>query len=105
MIINPLPRFEYLPAEDIQTIHDLSLKRFDYIFVDSPAFLPVGDAAALAAIADAILLLVNVKMTNKPTLEESRDFLLKLPPHKLGVVTVMETIGKGERYHYYTQSV
>ena len=86
-------------------IHDLSLKRFDYIFVDSPAFLPVGDAAALAATADAILLLVNVKVTNKPTLEEARDFLLKLPPNKLGVVTVMESVGKNDRYHYYAQPV
>jgi Mrp family chromosome partitioning ATPase/capsular polysaccharide biosynthesis protein len=85
-------------------IHDLSMKRFDYIFIDSPAFLPVGDAAALAAVADSILLLVNLKMTNKPTLEEARDFLAKLPPNKLGVVTVMDSVGKGERYHYYAQT-
>ena len=85
-------------------IRDLAAKGFDYVFIDSPAFLAVGDAAALAAVADAIFLLVNLKVTNRPTLEEARDFLEPLPPAKLGVVTVMDDAGKGERYHYYTQN-
>ena len=85
-------------------IRELAAKGFDYVFIDSPAFLAVGDAAALAAVADAIFLLVNLKVTNRPTLEEARDFLEPLPPAKLGVVTVMDDAGKGERYHYYTQS-
>jgi Mrp family chromosome partitioning ATPase len=85
-------------------IRELAARGFDYVFIDSPAFLAVGDAAALAAVADAIFLLVNLKLTNRPTLEEARDFLEPLPPAKLGVVTVMDDAGKGERYHYYTQN-
>jgi len=77
---------------------------FDYVLVDSPAFLAVGDSAALAGVADAIVLLVNMKMTRRPTLEEAREFLKPLPPTKLGVVTVMDDVGKGERYHYYSHS-
>lgn len=83
-------------------VRELAAKGFDYVLIDSPAFLAVGDAAALAAVADGIVLLVNLKMTNKPTLEEARDFLRPLPPTKLGVVTVMDNVGKNERYHYYT---
>jgi Mrp family chromosome partitioning ATPase/capsular polysaccharide biosynthesis protein len=85
-------------------IRELAARGFDYVFIDSPAFLAVGDAAALAAVADAIFLLVNLKLTNRPTLEEARDFLEPLPPAKLGVVTVMDDAGKGERYHYYQQN-
>jgi Mrp family chromosome partitioning ATPase/capsular polysaccharide biosynthesis protein len=85
-------------------IRELADKGFDYVLVDSPAFMAVGDAAALAAVADAIVLLVNMKMMNKPMLEEAREFLKPLPPTKLGVVTVMDSVGKGERYHYYTHS-
>ena len=85
-------------------IHELAGRGFDYVFIDSPAFLAVGDAAALAAVADAIFMLVNIKVTNRPTLEEARDFLDPLPPTKLGVVTVMDDAGKSERYHYYTQN-
>jgi succinoglycan biosynthesis transport protein ExoP len=85
-------------------IRELSAKGFDYVLIDTPAFLAVGDAAALAAVADSIVLLVNLRMTNRPTLEEARDFLRHLPPTKLGVVTMMDNVGKSERYHYYTHS-
>ena len=88
----------------VTIIRELADRGFDYVFVDSPAFLAVGDAAALAAVADAIFLLVNLKVTNRPTLEEARDFLAPLPPTKLGVVTIMDDAGKSERYHYYTQT-
>lgn len=88
----------------VTIIRELADRGFDYVFIDSPAFLAVGDAAALAAVADAIFLLVNLKVTNRPTLEEARDFLDPLPPTKLGVVTVMDDAGKSERYHYYTQN-
>lgn len=82
-------------------IDELRGMPFDYVLIDSPAFLPVGDAAALAGVADAIVLIVNLKMTRKPMLDEARDFLTPLPAAKLGVVTVMDSVGKGERYQYY----
>lgn len=82
-------------------IEELSAMKFDYVLIDSPAFLPVGDAAALAGVADAIILIVNLKMTRRPTLEDAREFLAPLPATTLGVVTVMDTAGKGDRYHYY----
>ena len=85
-------------------IHELADRPFDYVLIDSPAFLAVGDAAALAAVVDGIVLLVNMEMINRPTLEEARDFIGPLPPEKLGVITVMDTPSKGERYHYYTKS-
>jgi Mrp family chromosome partitioning ATPase/capsular polysaccharide biosynthesis protein len=85
-------------------ISQLSRRKFDYILIDSPAFLAVGDAAALAAVADGIVLVVNMRMTSKTVLGEAREFLAQLPPPKLGIVTVMDTVGKNERYHYYTQN-
>jgi len=90
---------------DLRGDRPLRHKGFDYVLIDSPAFLAVGDAAALAAGADAIVLLVNMKMTTRPMLEEARDFLRPLPANKLGVVTVMDSVGNGERYHYYSHGV
>jgi succinoglycan biosynthesis transport protein ExoP len=87
-----------------QLIRELADKGFDFVLIDSPAFLAVGDAAALAGVAEAIVLLVNMDMINKPTLEEAREFLRHLPPTKLGVVTMMDSVGKNERYHYYTHN-
>ena len=84
-----------------EIIKELAAMPFDYVLIDSPAFMAVGDATALAGVADAIIVLVNMKMARKPLLEETRDFLLPLPAAKLGVVTVMDSTGKDERYHYY----
>lgn len=85
-------------------IQELIGQGFDYVLIDSPAFLPVGDTAALAAVADSILYLVNMEVTRKPVLEEAKDFLAALPPKTLGIVTVMDNSAGGERYHYYTHS-
>lgn len=82
-------------------IEELSAMAFDYILVDSPAFLAVGDATALAACVDGILLLVNLKMTKRPVLEEARDVLALLPAPRLGLITVSDPSGGEERYHYY----
>jgi polysaccharide biosynthesis transport protein len=83
-------------------IQQLVDQGFDHVLIDSPAFLPVGDTAALAAVADGILYLVNMQVTKKPVLDEARDFLASLPPKTLGIVTVMDSGTGRERYHYYT---
>ena len=36
MIINPLPHFEYLPAEDIEKIHGLSLRLLAELGLEVP---------------------------------------------------------------------
>jgi Mrp family chromosome partitioning ATPase len=82
-------------------ISELGALPFDYVLIDSPAFLAVGDASALAACVDGIFFLVNMKMTRRPMLEEARDFLGPLPARKLGVITVFDSAGTDERYHSY----
>ena len=82
-------------------VASLAAMNFDYILIDSPAFMPVGDATALARSVDGILLLVNMDRTRRPILEEARDFLALLPAPRLGVITVADQSGGDERYHYY----
>jgi protein-tyrosine kinase len=84
-----------------ELVAELRTTDFDYIIIDSPAFLAVGDAAALGAVADGIFLLVNLKMTGRPMLEDARDFLAQLPAKRLGVITVIDQSAGDERYHYY----
>jgi len=79
----------------------LAAMSFDYILIDSPAFMSVGDATALATTVDGILLLVNMNKTRRPILEEARDFLALLPAPRLGVITVADQGAGEERYHYY----
>ena len=82
-------------------IASLAAMNFDYVLIDSPAFMPVGDATALARSVDGILLLVNMNKTRRPILEEAREFLALLPAPRLGVITVADQSGGEERYHYY----
>ena len=80
----------------------LAAMSFDYVLIDSPAFMSVGDATALATTVDGILLLVNMNKTRRPILEEARDFLALLPAPRLGVITVADQGAGDERYHYYS---
>ncbi len=96
------------PGEMIASQRFVSLLRtlkempFDYILVDSPAFLSVGDASALAAGVDALLLVVNLKLTRRSVLEEAKEFMTPLPMPMLGVVTVADHLGRDERYAYHS---
>lgn len=88
-----------------EIIHELVERGYDHVLIDSPAFLAVGDTAALASATDGILLLVNLKLDTRTTLDEACDFLEQLPPRKLGVITNMDGSGKGDHYYYhYRQS-
>ena len=83
-----------------ELVAEIGALPFDYVLIDSPAFLSVGDASALAACVDGIFFVVNMKMTDRPMLEEARDFLEPLPARKLGVITTFDKAGPDERYHY-----
>jgi len=82
-------------------VAELAAMSFDYVLIDSPAFMSVGDATALATTVDGVLLLVNMNKTRRPILEEARDFLALLPATRLGVITVADKGAGDERYHYY----
>ena len=87
-----------------EIIHELVERGYDHVLIDSPAFLAVGDTTALASTTDGILLLVNMKLDTRTTLDEACDFLDQLPPRKLGVVINMDTSGKSQHYNYYAQN-
>ncbi len=82
-------------ADVLRQIGDLDA---DYILIDAPPILSVGDAAALSAYADGVVLIVNVGKVSRPALMDGREQLDALPCRKLGVVVVGEEI---EYRHYY----
>jgi len=82
-------------GEAMRRIRDL---KADYILIDAPPVLSVGDAAALSAHTDGIVVVVNVEKVRKPALADGRELLDALPSRTLGVVVVGEEI---EYRHYY----
>lgn len=74
----------------------------EFIIVDSPALLEVGDAAAMAAEVEGLLMVVNADRVGRPTLHEARDLLARLPCRKLGAVLVRAKSGRsGSGYYGY----
>lgn len=72
----------------------------DYVLVDAPPILGVGDAGVLATSVDGLLFVVNIDQIRGPTLEEGREALDPLPCRKLGVVVVGERSDSTHHYHY-----
>jgi capsular exopolysaccharide synthesis family protein len=60
--------------------------QYDVVIVDSPPLLLAGDALALSARVDAMLLVVDIRSAKRPVLQELRRILSVAPVPRLGVV-------------------
>ncbi len=60
----------------------------DFVIVDTPPLLEVGDAGAMASKADGVVFVVNMGKVRWAMLERSRAQLEKFPCRKLGMVIV-----------------
>jgi Mrp family chromosome partitioning ATPase/capsular polysaccharide biosynthesis protein len=88
-------RFEAVLAE-------LKQAKVDFVLIDTPAFMSVSDAAAIAPHVDGVFMLVNMDgATSKPLLAEAREFLDQLPTRKLGVIVVREKAVRTDYYQSY----
>ena len=81
-------------------IEDLENSNVDFILVDSPALLEVGDAAAMAAQVEGLIMVVDAARVDRAALHEARDLLAPLPCHKLGAVLVRAKHAHGEYGNY-----
>lgn len=71
----------------------------EIVLIDTPAFLAVGDAGAMARAVDSLLFVVDPDRVRRPTLEAAAERLAHLPAALLGVVVVRRA-GSGSRSHY-----
>jgi non-specific protein-tyrosine kinase len=72
----------------------------DVILVDSPPLLRVGDAMALSAKLDGVLLVSRIDTARRPMLEEVRRVLATAPIERLGVVVTGADARDGYGYGY-----
>lgn len=76
-------------------------ERYDLVLIDSPPLLHVGDARALAAEVDALLLVVRLHTARKQSLTELRRALETLPAAPLGFVMAGAELEEGYGYGSY----
>jgi Mrp family chromosome partitioning ATPase len=85
------------------TLKEIASLEADYLLLDTPPILSVGDAGALSASVDGLLMVVNLEKARRPTLVDGREQLDALPCRKVGIVTVGQQIDHEEYYRYKTQ--
>lgn len=90
-----------------QLLNDLS-QRFDLIVIDSPPICPMADAAVLASIADATLLITSVGVSHRSAIEHALTLLTNARARVIGTVA-NRVRRKGSSYrngyyysHYYS---
>jgi len=84
-------------------LRDLGSLPADYILVDAPPVLSVGDAGAMAPSVDALLVVVSLQEARRPLLNDGKESLDQVPCRKIGIVTVGEQMESGEYYRYARQ--
>jgi polysaccharide biosynthesis transport protein len=77
---------ELLDSETFYRVLHALTERFDFVIVDTPALLPVADAAVLARRASAVILVARAASTNTDELKAARHALRAVDRPALGVV-------------------
>jgi capsular exopolysaccharide synthesis family protein len=82
----PLEIGEFVGGSFLEGLLDELGETVDYLLIDSPPALQLGDALTLSAKADSILIVTRINMVRRPMLQELRRLLESSPAKPLGFV-------------------
>jgi polysaccharide biosynthesis transport protein len=92
---------EIVGSRQLAAVLDTLRGESDYVLVDAPPMFAVGDAAALAARVDGIIVILRLDQTTADTIKEVEDFFTRVSARPLGVViTGVPRGAKGKYYRY-----
>ncbi len=89
---------ELLGSAQMKVVLEQLTQNFDYVLIDSPASLPVGDAMALATIVDGIILITRQFYCKEDDLRETHKQLSDLNTRIIGVV--VNDVKHSRSYNY-----
>jgi polysaccharide biosynthesis transport protein len=89
---------EFVASERVKSILVRLHESYDTVIIDSPPVLRVGDALALSADADGVILVARMKGLRRPMLREMRRLLSAAPIRKLGFVVTGTVPGQRDAY-------
>jgi polysaccharide biosynthesis transport protein len=89
---------DFISTNVLAEILEALKERVDLVLIDAPPLLHVGDAIALAARVDAVLVVARLGVVTRPMLREVRRLLTAAPAAKLGFVATGAK--QGEEYGY-----
>jgi polysaccharide biosynthesis transport protein len=92
---------EIVGSRQFGAVLDTLRAESDYVLVDAPPMFAVGDAAALGALVDGIIVVLRLDQTTADTIKTVEDFFTRVPARPLGiVVTGVPRTAKGKYYRY-----
>ena len=96
----PMNASEFVESQAVAQILDDLLEHVDYVLVDTPPLLNIGDALALSARVDAMILVTRLRVVREPMIPELRRLLAQSPAEKLGFVLTDSDQEPGGSYYY-----
>jgi capsular exopolysaccharide synthesis family protein len=101
----PLPPnpAELLGSPEMTTLLQRLTQEFDLVLLDTPALLPVIDAAVLAPIADGVVLVVELAQARQEAVRTACRQLASVKARPVGVV--VNRAGQSHRHYYHSPDV
>jgi Mrp family chromosome partitioning ATPase/capsular polysaccharide biosynthesis protein len=92
---------EFVGNEGVAAIIEELRQQFDYVLVDAPPLLAVGDAMTLSTEVDGIIAVSRLRFVQRPLLHELARHLEMCRAEKLGFVLTGAELEEGYGYGYY----
>jgi Mrp family chromosome partitioning ATPase len=92
---------ELVGTEAFGKLIDSLRGQFDYVLLDAPPLLVVGDAMTLSAKVDAMFVIARLNVVHRGMLHEVARLLNTCPADKFGYVVASAELGEGYGYAYY----
>lgn len=96
----PLAPGEFVDTDEVGVVLEELARRYDFVLIDAPPLLAVGDATTLSAKVDAIFAVVRLKVIHRASLQELARQLSNCRAETLGFVLTGAELGEGYGYGY-----
>src|SRR5204862_7166516 len=94
---------EFVGSGVVQSAVGALRGRADFVIVDAPPALHVGDALTIARFVDAVVLVVNTDVARRPVIGELAQVISRSPAERLGFVVCGGTAAGPYQYYGYTR--
>jgi succinoglycan biosynthesis transport protein ExoP len=91
---------ELIGTEGLGDLLDALRDHFDFVLIDAPPLLVVGDAMTLSARVDAMFVVTRLKVVHRGMLHELARLLEACPAEKFGYVIAGAELGESYAYAY-----
>lgn len=101
-VVPPNPS-EMLESRAFRSMIATLRERYDHVVIDAPPVLAVTDAAVVATVADAVIVVCRSRTTKIPDLRRALDGLRAVDAHVAGVVLNRVAEGTSSTYAYHSR--